>query len=379
MQPLSGIKVVELGQNLAGPYAGFILAALGAEVLKVERPGGGDDARGWGPPFIGESSAIFNAVNANKRSVTVDLKDPGQIEWLKRRIGGVDVVLQNLRPGVVERLGLDGEGLVAANPRLVYCAVRAFGRVGPMKHVPGYEPMVQAISSLMMVSGEEGAPPYRIGTHILDHGTGMWAAMGILAGLWQRARTGRGCVVDTSLFETALGWLATHFARYEAGGGLPQRHPTGSNAVVVFQAFETSNGPLVIAAANDRLFGKLAAALGRPEWARDPRYARNADRVAHRDELLPAVQEIVGRDSKGAWIDRLEAAGVPCAPVNTLPEVLAMPQTAALGMIQQVPGLAVPLMSLPLSFDGVRPALRSPAPTVGADDAEKGPNGEEQI
>ncbi len=379
MLPLSGVKIIELGQNLAGPYAGFILACMGAEVIKVERPGGGDDARGWGPPFVDEdTSAIFNAVNANKSSITVDLKDADQLAWLKRQVADVDVVLQNLRPGVVDQLGLDGQTLTAANPTLVYCNLSAFGAVGPMKHLPGMEPMVQAISSLMFLSGQPDAPPYRVGTHILDHGTGMWAAMGILAGLVRRAATGQGGVVDASLFETGLGWVATHFARYKAGGGMPQRHPTGSAGVVPFQAFETSNGPLVIAAANDRLFAKLAIALGKPAWIDDPRYATNRDRAANAETLLPAIGEIIATDSKGAWIDKLEAAGVPCAPVHNLEETLAMPQVAALNIVQDVPDLPIPLMSIPLSFDGDRPPLRRRAPAVGADNARLGPDAKEQ-
>ena len=372
MLPLAGLRVIELGQNLAGPYCGFILACLGAEVVKVERPGAGDDARGWGPPFVDDTAAMFYAVNANKSSVAVDFKDPGQLDWLAREIGRSDAVFHNLRPGVVDQLGLDGATLTGRHPRLVYANLSAFGRTGPMQHLPGYEPMVQAVSSLMWLSGEEGAPPYRIGTHILDHGTGMWAAIGILAALVRRAETGRGGIVDASLFETGLGWVATHIARYNAGGGLPQRHPSGANAVVVFEGFETKNGPLIIAAANDRLFAKLAGVLGHPEWAEDPRYRSNRDRVAHKKELIGKVAEIVATETKGTWIDRLEAAGVPCAPVHTLEETLAMEQVAALGILQQVPDLDLPLLALPLSFDGARPPLTRRAPAAGADNARLG-------
>jgi crotonobetainyl-CoA:carnitine CoA-transferase CaiB-like acyl-CoA transferase len=372
MLPLTGIRVIELGQNLAGPYCGFILACLGAEVIKVERPGGGDDARGWGPPFVDDTAAVFHAVNANKASITVDFTDAGQLDWLAKQIGRSDAVFHNLRPGVVDKLGLDGATLTAANPRLVYANLSAFGRTGPMRHLPGYEPMVQAVSSLMWLSGEEGAPPYRIGTHILDHGTGMWAAIGILAALLRRAETGRGGIVDASLFETGLGWVATHIARYKAGGGLPRRHPSGANAVVVFEGFETRNGPLIIAAANDRLFAKLAGALGRPEWGDDPRYKTNRDRVAHKDELIAQVAAIIATETKGTWIDRLEAAGVPCAPIQTLDETLSMEQVAALDILQQVPGHELPLLALPLSFDGERPPLTRRAPAIGQDNARLG-------
>ncbi|MBI4608264.1 MAG: CoA transferase [Candidatus Rokubacteria bacterium] len=364
MLPLSGIKVVEIAQNLAGPYAGKILAAMGADVVKVERPDGGDDARGWTPLFAGTSSS-FHAVNVNKRSIALDLKEPEAVAWLKGYLAEADVLIQNLRPGVMDALGLGPEPLLALNPRLIYCSLWAFGRTGPLHSRPGYEPMVQAFAGLMMVNGEEGGPPTRIGTSILDFGTGMWAAIGTLAGLAQRQRTGRGCVVDTSLYETALGWLAGHFASFKVTGELPARHRTGSWRVVPFQAFETKTGPLIVAAGNDRLFAKLAAALGHPEWAADPRFATNRLRVANKDVLLPEIEVVMRGRTKGEWLDRLEQAGVPCAPIHDLREVLAQPQTEATGMIQAVPELGLELMGLPIAFDGQRPAIRRRAPTLG--------------
>jgi crotonobetainyl-CoA:carnitine CoA-transferase CaiB-like acyl-CoA transferase len=363
--PLAGIKVVEIAQNLAGPFAGEILAHMGADVVKVERPDGGDDARGWGPPFFAGTSALFHAVNASKRSITLDLKDARALAWLTEYIAGADALVQNLRPGVIEELGLTPEALLARNPRLVYCSLWTFGRRGPLRLRPGYEPMVQAFAGLMMVNGEEGGPPMRIGTSVIDCGTGMWAAMGVLAGLVQRQRTGRGCVVDTSLYETALAWLTNHFASYRISGNPPVRHRTGSSRLIVFQGFETKNGPVIIAAANDRLFAKLAQALGRPEWATDPRFTTNALRQEHKAQLIPEIETIMLTRTKGEWVDLLEDAGVPCAPIQTFLEVLAHPQTAATGMIQQVPELDLELMGLPISFDGVRPPLRRRAPTLG--------------
>jgi len=370
MLPLSGVKVVEVAQNLAGPFAGRILAQMGADVIKVERPAGGDDARGWGPPFWNGTAPTFLAVNTNKRSVTVDLKNTAEVAWLADFIAGADVLLENLRPGVMDQLGLTADMLRAKNPRLIYCSLLAFGKKGPLRLRPGYEPMVQAFAGLMMLSGEDGGPPTRMGTAVLDMGTGMWAAMGILAALVQRERTGLGCTVDTSLFETALGWLTGHFAGYRLSGQLPVRHRTGSNRLVVFQGFETKNGPVIIAAANDRLFAKLAAALGRPEWAADPRFASNAGRVAHRDALISEIEAIMRTRTKGEWVDLMEEAGVPCAPIHSLPEVLAHPQTAATGMIQPVPGTDLELMGLPISFDGERPGVRSAAPALGQHNEE---------
>ena len=365
MLPLQGIRVIEVAMNLAGPYCGEILAYLGADVIKVERSAGGDDARGWGPPFLEGAGSSFHAVNLNKRSVAVDLKDAAGKARLLELVDKADVLVQNLRPGSMEDLGLDGPTLMQRNPRLVYCSLGALGSVGPLKHLPGFDPMVQAFSGLMMMSGEPGGPPVRIGTQLLDHGTGMWAAIGVLAALLRRAATGRGGAVDTSLFETALGWWTIHYASFALSGEVPPRHPTGSEKLIVFQGFETRNGTLIIAAGNDRLFATLAIALGRADWAADPRFAINAGRYEHRAEILAEVARIVATRTKGEWIDILEAAGVPCAPVNTLPEVLAEPQTEAVGMLMKIPQLDLRLMGLPLMLDGVRPPVTRRAPRLG--------------
>jgi crotonobetainyl-CoA:carnitine CoA-transferase CaiB-like acyl-CoA transferase len=363
--PLEGVRVIEIAQNLAGPYCAQILAHLGADVIKVERREGGDDTRGWGPPFLEGAGTSFHAVNLNKRSIAVDLKNAAEVARLLPLIDEADVLVENLRPGSMDALGLDAARFAARNPKLVYCSLRALGSVGPLKDRPGFEPMVQAFSGLMMMSGQEGGPPIRMGTQLLDHGTGMWAAIGVLAALLRRSVTGRGGVVDTSLFETALGWWTIFYAGYAVSGEVPQRHPTGSGKLIVFQGFETRSGPIVIAAGNDRLFAKLAVALGRDDWAKNPRFARNAGRYEHRVEILAEVARIVAMRSKGEWIDILEAAGVPCAPVNTLPEMLAEPQTEAVGMLMQVPGLDLRLMGLPIMLDGVRPPISRRAPKLG--------------
>lgn len=367
--PLDGVRVIEVAMNLAGPMVGEILAHMGADVVKVERPEG-DDARRWGPPFWKGTSPGYLAVNANKRSITIDLKDPAAVPWLLELVGDADVFVQNLRPGSLEAQGLGADALTARFPRLVYCSIWAFGRVGPLKLKPGYEPLVQAFSGLMMMNGDEDSPPTRIGTSILDYGTGMWGAMGVLAGLVQRATTGRGCVVDASLFETGLAWMKGHFVSYNTSGVIPERHRTGSHRVVPFESFETKTGPIVVAAGNDRLFAKLAGVLGRPEWAADARFATNAARVANKPALLAAIAAVFATGSKGEWIDRLEAEGVPCAVINSLPDAVSHPQADALGMVQKVPGDDYSVMALPLSFDGVRPAIRRAPPAVGEHTAE---------
>ena len=361
---LDGLRVLDLSNQLSGPYCAMLLGDLGADVIKVEHPVGGDPAR-LGAPHRGGESAPFMTVNRNKRSITVDLKDKASVAWVVELAGQADVLVQNLRPGALDELGLGPTTLIERYPRLIYCSVWAFGARGPLKLKPGYEPMVQAFSGLMMMNGDEGGPPTRIGTSILDYGTGMWAAMGTLAALVRRERTGRGGVVDASLFETGLAWLKGHHASFRASGAVPERHRTGSNRVVPFQAFETKTGPLIVAAGNDRLFVKLAGVLGHPEWVKDPRFVTNAARVEHRAMLCAMIDEIFATRPKGEWIDRLEADGVPCAVINSLPDAAAHAQTAALDMIQPMPGDDFALVALPLSFDGRRPRIHRAPPAIG--------------
>jgi crotonobetainyl-CoA:carnitine CoA-transferase CaiB-like acyl-CoA transferase len=270
-----------------------------------------------------------------------------------------------MRPGAIEELGLDAETLTAINPRLVYCSLSAFGHKGPLRLKPGYEPMVQAFAGIFSVNGAEDAQPTRVGVPILDMGTGLWLALGCVAALLRRSVTGRGGTVDASLFETALTWLTIPVASFKVTGEPPQRHRTGSRRLVVFEAFRAQDGEIIIAAANDRLFQKLAHALRRPDWAKDERFKTNALRLANKAELMPEIQAIVGKQPAAHWVAHLEAAGVPCAPIQEMRNVMAEPQIAALGMVEPVPGLDLSLVGLPLSFDGERPPMRRRAPLLG--------------
>jgi crotonobetainyl-CoA:carnitine CoA-transferase CaiB-like acyl-CoA transferase len=368
--PLSGVKVVEVGQNLAGPVASQILGDLGADVIKVEKPGGGDDARAWGPPFVDGTSLTFHSVNRGKRSVVLDLGDPQGIAALRRLVDEADVFVHNLRPGAAESLGLTAEALRASNPKLIYCSVGAFGHHGPLKHKPAYEILVQAFAGLMSVTGEADGPPVRMGTSVIDYGTGIWTALATMAALLQRQQTGQGCTVETSLFETGLFWLARQFAEVKVGGNVPQRHATGSPRIVGFQAFETQDGPLVVAPGNDRLFFRLGEALGHPEWAKDPRFATTANRLTHKDYLVDEIQRAFLTNTKAYWTEKLEALGVPCAPMLTIPEVLEDPQTQAMDMLAKLPGVDAEVVRLPLSFDGQRPPLPGRAPRLGEHNKE---------
>jgi len=367
-KPLSGITVIEIGHSIAAPYAGMILGELGAEVWKVENPKGGDACRGWGPPFADGAATCFHAVNRAKGGITVDLADPQAAAKLRRLIlERADVVIHNLKSGALDRYGLGAVELMQAKPSLVFCNVGAFGAVGPLRDKPGYDPMMQAYSGLMSLLGENGRPPVRVPASIVDLGAGMWSVIGILAALQERGRTGRGGIVDTSLYETGLAWMSILLAAYTADGNIPARHGSGVDMIVPYQAFAASDGWLMVAAGNDNLFRRLVAVLDRPGLAEEPRFASNKDRVVHRHELIPILTDIFATRTRADWAERLEAAGIPNGPINTLDQVVADPQTAALGIIQQRPGSDLRLVGLPLSFDGRRPPFAKAAPALGED------------
>jgi crotonobetainyl-CoA:carnitine CoA-transferase CaiB-like acyl-CoA transferase len=367
--PLDRIKVYEFGCNLAGPYAGWVLAELGADVIKIERPEG-DDARNWGPPFWNGAATIFHTVNRNKISISLDLKDAETAAELRRRIlDEADVVLQNLRPGVADDLGFSAEALIAAKPSLIYCNLHAFGARGPMSRLPGYDTLIQAFGGIMSVTGESGGPPVRAGVSVIDIGAGMWCCIGILTALYRRTITGKGGVVDASLFETALGWMSWHAAGFQASHELPGRRATGARGIVPYQAFDCADGPLIVAASNDRLFAKFARVLGHPEWLEDERFRTNPNRVMNQAELVSLIEPIVMRETCAEWQKRLDAAGVPNSPIQDISEVLVHPQTEALDILQEA-GDGMKLMGLPLSLDGRRPLLRNLAPPLGADNEE---------
>jgi len=363
--PLAGIVVVELGHSVAAPFAGQILADLGAEVIKIEKAEG-DDARKWGPPFWEGAAASFQPLNRNKKSVVCELRDPRQLAALRGLISArADVVLQNLRPGQVDTLGLDGATLLADKPRLIYCNLGAFGRVGPYKDRPGYDPLMQAFSGIMSTTGEPGRPPVRVGPSIVDLGTGMWAVIGILTKLHQRRDSGVGGIVDVSLFETATSLVSLLVANYMASGEQPPKQGSGAIGIAPYRAYATRDGDLVVAAGSDGLFRRLSQVLGHPEWAEDPRFVSNPKRVEHQAVLYALIEQEMSGRSSGEWIALLEPAGIPCAPVQSIAQMLAHEQTKALGLLQDVPGSAMQLIGLPLSFDGVRPAIRSRPPKLG--------------
>ena len=371
-RPLSGITVIEIGHSVAAPYAGMILGELGAEVIKVENPKGGDACRGWGPPFTEETATAFHAFNRAKRGITIDLADTAEVDRLRALIRDrADVLIHNLKHGTLDRYGLAADLLLAEKPSLVYCNVGAFGSTGPLRDRPGYDPMMQAYGGLMSLLGEDGRPPVRVGVSIIDIATGMWSVIGILAALQERQRTGRGGVVDTSLYETTLAWMTLPISAYLANGEIPMRHASGIEQIVPYQAFEAADGFMMVAAGNDNLFRRLCAAIGRPGLAEEARFRTNAERVVNRRELVTILSDIFRTAPIAVWAERLDDAGIPNSPIQTLDKVVSDAQTTALGIIQQWAGSpALSLVGLPISFDGARPVFAKTAPRLGEDNAK---------
>ncbi len=371
--PLRGIRVLDVTTSIAGPYCAQILAALGADVVKVERPDTGDDGRAWGPPFWNGEGTMFLSANAGKRSLALSLRDERGADALRRLAEDADVFLQSLRPGLAEELGLGPDVLRAGNPRLVYCSLGAYGLVGPLAREPGYDALMQAAGGLISITGESGRPGVRVGSSLIDQGTGTWAALGVLAALLERERTGEGALVDVSLYETAVGYIGYHLAGYLADGTVPRGEGTRFPMVAPYEVFPTADGELMIAGGNDRLFRSICEVVGLPDLVQDPRFRTNPDRVRNRDALVALLEERLATDGAVAWRERLSAAGVPAAPVADIADVANAPQTEALGILQRldhprIDGLT--LAALPLSLDGERALHRCAPPDVGEHSAE---------
>lgn len=362
--PLHGVRVVDLSQNLAGPFATQILADLGADVVKVEPPGG-DAARQWGPPFVDGQSPLFLCANRNKRSVVLDLAEDRDREALRRLVTGADVFVQAFRSGVIERLGFGRPEVRSLSPRVVYVSVTAFGAEGPRRDAPGYDPLMQAFSGLMSVTGHPGQPPARVGTSVVDLGTGLWTALAVLAALRTRESTGEGSHVTTSLLDTSLAWMAYHLQAFLGAGTVPGPRGSALGMIAPYQAFPASDGHLMIAAGNDASFQRLCAALDLDSLADDPRYATNPDRVAHREAL---VQAVAGRTRELPLAEleaRLREAGVPNAPIQDVGEVARDPQVRASGMVRDTAPQGLPDVAMPVRWDGRRPGVRRGPPRMG--------------
>ena len=363
--PLEGIRVVDLTQNVAGPYAGVILAELGAEVVKVEPPGG-DATRQWGPPFWEGYGASYLALNRNKRGIRCDLKSPEGRDQLRGLLTGADVMLVSARPGSMDRLGFGWDALHQEYPRLIYAEVTAFGLAGPLKDEPGYDPLMQALTGVMSVNSRPGEEPSRVGVSVIDMGCAQWIAIGVLSALRMRDETGSGHRVTGSLFETAIAWMTYHLTSYWASGESPHGWGSGTASIVPYQAYPTSDGWLVIAAGNDRLFAILCEALGHPGWSVDKRFSTNAARVQHRHALNQLLGDVTITRGVEYWQSRLKEAGIPAAKVSRVGDVAHHAQLEEVGIIQSIPhptiGDEFKSVGLPLVIDGHRPELRRVPP-----------------
>ena len=364
--PLEGVRVADFSRVLAGPLATMLLADLGADVIKVERPDTGDDTRGWGPPFVGEDAAYFLSLNRNKRSVALDLQTSEGAAAARRIALSADVVIENFRPGLMARFGLDHDSLAAERPDLVTCSLIAFGEQGESASRPGYDIIVQALSGLMSFTGQPGGEPTKVGVALLDVVCGLYAANGILAALLERRATGRGRRIVVSLYETSLAAMVNQAANFLLGGLVPgplgNQHPN----IVPYQLFEAADRPFILAAGNDRMFGRTCAVLGRPELAADERFATNEARVRRRDELIPVLAEAFRARTASEWLSALEAAGVPCSPVLRMDEVFTSPEGSR--MVQEVDDPergTLRLVADPIRLDGALPPVRRPPPRLG--------------
>ncbi|MFZ5608455.1 MAG: CaiB/BaiF CoA transferase family protein [Pseudomonadota bacterium] len=337
--PLTHLKVLDLSRVLAGPWAGQILADLGAQVVKVERPDGGDDTRSWGPPYMkrrdgsqSDTAAYFLAANRGKRSIAIDMAKPQGAELIRRLAQHSDILIENFKVGGLAKYGLDYPRLAADHPGLIYCSITGFGQNGPMAPRAGYDFLIQGMAGLMSITGTPESGPVKVGTAVADLTTGMYAVIGILAALAHRARTGEGQHVDMALFDTQLSWLANQNLNYLVGGIVPGRLGNAHPSIVPYQDFPTADGRLIVAIGNDRQFARFAALLGHGEWSEEGRYASNAARVRGRDTLVPAIAAIMARETTQHWRRLLDEAGIPCGPINSIAEAFAEPTAVARGL-----------------------------------------------
>ena len=376
---LSHIRVLDLSRVLAGPWAGQIFGDLGAEVIKVERPGSGDDTRHWGPPYIkgaegndSREAAYFQSANRNKQSLTLDFTLPEGQRLIRELVPQCDVLLENFKVGGLAAYGLDYESLKALNPRLIYCSITGFGQTGPYAKRAGYDFMIQGLGGLMSLTGrpegEEGAGPMKVGVALTDILTGLYATVGVLAALNQREQSGIGQHIDVALLDVQVACLANQAMNYLATGVAPKRLGNAHPNIVPYQDFPSADGDFILAVGNDGQFRKFCEVAGLPALADDPRFSTNKARVAHRGELIPLLRQATVFKTTAQWIELLEAAGVPCGPINDLAQVFADPQVRARGLRLDLPnalGSSTPQVASPLRLSATPVAYRSAPPLLG--------------
>ena len=366
--PLAGLRVVDLTRNLAGPFCTMILGDLGADVIKIEQPGTGDDTRTWTPPAWQGESATYLSANRNKRSVVIDLNQPEGVALVRDLARQADVFVESFKPGSLDKRGLGYDDLRTENERLIYCSVSAFGNVGPQRNRPGYDPVLQAHTGIMHMTGEPDQPPVRLGIGAMDMGASLWLVIGVLSALSARAQHGRGARIETSLYEIAAWWLSYHMAGYLGSGVDPMRQGSRTPMIAPYETYPTRDGIIFVAGANDNLFRSLVTALGVVELCDDPRFASNSARVAHRDELRALLAPRFLTATGVEWEAVLDRYSVPCSRVRTIADVVADEQMAALGLLARVPHPFIDdlrLIDLPMSRDHVRADELRPPPLLG--------------
>lgn len=369
---LAGIKVLDLSRVLAGPWSGQLLADYGAQVLKVERPGAGDDTRTWGPPWWGEGqdkvAAYFLCANRGKRSVAIDIASAEGAAQVRELAREADVVIENYKVGQLAKYGLDAASLQALNPGLVYCSITGYGQDGPLSHKAGYDFAIQAEAGLMSITGDKGGEPQKVGVAVVDLMTGVYATTAILAALHERARTGRGRVIDASLFDVQVAMLANQASNQLVSGKSPTRMGNAHPNIVPYQVFPTQDGHMVLAIGNDGQFQRFCEVAGHAEVARDARFATNPARVQHRSELVPVLTAWTLEKTTEEWVALLEHAAVPCSPILDVGQVMAHPHVAARGMKLEAPGQP-PMVATPMRFDGQRPRAPLAPPRLNSSEA----------
>ncbi len=366
--PLGNIRVLDLSRILAGPYCTMLLGDLGADVIKVERLGTGDDTRHWGPPFAAGESAYYLSCNRNKRGITLDLKSQEGRELAARLADRCDVLVENFLPGTLDGWGLSYAELSQRNPRLVYCSITGFGQTGPLRDEPGYDIMIQAMSGLMSITGEADGPPMKLGVAISDITAGLFACNAILAALLAREKTGRGDRIDMALFDATIGWLINMGSNYLVSGAVPHRQGTAHPNIVPYQAFQAADATLIIAVGNDAQFVKFCGVIGQPDLATDARFVTNALRIQNRALLIPQLAAEIVRRPTSEWLQKLEVAGVPCGPVNTIAQAFSHPQVAARDMLIEIPHPTIGQLKMsgsPLKLAGLADPPRRPPPLLG--------------
>lgn len=368
-KPLEGIRVLDVSRVLAGPFCTMILGDLGAEVIKVEEPLRGDETRSWGPPFINGESAYYLSINRNKKSITVNLKRKEGVEIIYKLAEKSDVFIENFRPGVAERLGIDYETISKINPKIIYCSISGFGQTGPYRDYPAYDLLIQAMSGFMSITGEEGRPPVRIGVAVFDIGAAMYAAIAIISALYRREKTGVGERIDISLLDTGVSWLTYMAMNYFATGENPRKMGSAHPSIVPYQCFKDKFGRyFAIAIGNDEHWRRLCKAIGREDWINDERYSTNPNRVKNREELIEELSKIFEGNSREYWMKILIEHSVPCAPVNEISEILNDPQVIHREMVKEIIHPKIGLikqLGIPIKYANTKLEIENPPPTLG--------------